>query len=219
MYRCVHYRVVVELRNPAETIETVAARLPGCDELRRQNHATGAEHRKASRDCLRLARIGAEKLGITPEHIGHYAQSLARWTAAGMPMREQAEVERIEAWKPSPRERRQLSFLFVTIRIPVSVTRGVGRTSKRYSGGLLGPFSRIQPAACRWKPQDTGATCVKWIPPLAEFPASRALCRLKKQGNIRYITQAASAIRVSTYSTGEPENRVPDSGISLMWVS
>ena len=97
MYRCRHCRTVVELRNPAETIEAVAARLPGCDELRQQNDVTETEHHKASHDCLRLAKIGAEKLGITPEHIKHYARALARWTAAGMPMREQVEVERIEA--------------------------------------------------------------------------------------------------------------------------
>ena len=35
----------------------------------------------------------AERLGITPEHVAHYAQALAKWTAAGFPTRTQAEVE------------------------------------------------------------------------------------------------------------------------------
>ena len=34
----------------------------------------------------------AEKLGISPTTIGHYAQALARWTAAGFPTRTQTEV-------------------------------------------------------------------------------------------------------------------------------
>ena len=42
-------------------------------------------------------RPAAKKLGIRTIHIKHFAQALIRWTAAGMPMREQAEVERLEA--------------------------------------------------------------------------------------------------------------------------
>lgn len=42
-------------------------------------------------------RPAADKLGITTNNIKHYARALARWTAAGMPTREQAEVERLEA--------------------------------------------------------------------------------------------------------------------------
>ena len=39
----------------------------------------------------------AERLGISLADMGHYAHALARWTAAGFPTRDQAEVERIEA--------------------------------------------------------------------------------------------------------------------------
>lgn len=39
----------------------------------------------------------AEKLGVTMADIGHYAQACAAWTAAGLPMREQAEVDCIYA--------------------------------------------------------------------------------------------------------------------------
>ena len=35
----------------------------------------------------------AERLGIKPEHVSHYATALARWTAAGFPTRTQAEVD------------------------------------------------------------------------------------------------------------------------------
>jgi hypothetical protein len=38
----------------------------------------------------------AARLGLTLADVGHYAQALARWTAAGFPVREQSEVERIE---------------------------------------------------------------------------------------------------------------------------
>ncbi len=38
----------------------------------------------------------ATRLGVSLSDIGRYAQALAKWTAAGMPMRDQAEVERIE---------------------------------------------------------------------------------------------------------------------------
>ena len=37
-----------------------------------------------------------EKLGWSWTDAKHYAGALAKWTAAGMPMRDQAEVERIE---------------------------------------------------------------------------------------------------------------------------
>ena len=37
----------------------------------------------------------AEKLGIKLDDIPHYAQALARWLAAGFPVRTQAEVHRI----------------------------------------------------------------------------------------------------------------------------
>ena len=87
MYRCLHCRTVIELRNLAETIEAVAARLPGCDELRRQNDATRTECRKSSDDCLRLAKIGAEKLGITWGNARHWPRVLATWVKAGMPER------------------------------------------------------------------------------------------------------------------------------------
>jgi len=39
----------------------------------------------------------AERLGISLADMGHYAHALARWTAAGFPARDQAEVERCEA--------------------------------------------------------------------------------------------------------------------------
>ena len=35
----------------------------------------------------------AEKLGIKPEQVAHYAQALTRWAAAGFPTRTDAEVE------------------------------------------------------------------------------------------------------------------------------
>ena len=38
----------------------------------------------------------AEKLDVSLTDVSHYAQALARWTAAGFPARDQAEVERIE---------------------------------------------------------------------------------------------------------------------------
>jgi len=38
----------------------------------------------------------AKKLGVTMADVSHYAQAVARWTAAGFPVRDQAEVERIE---------------------------------------------------------------------------------------------------------------------------
>lgn len=40
---------------------------------------------------------GAERLGVSLADISHYTQAVARWTAAGFPTREQAEVERIAA--------------------------------------------------------------------------------------------------------------------------
>jgi hypothetical protein len=47
----------------------------------------------------------AEKLGVSLADVGHYASALARWTAAGFPIRDQAEVERIESefCKPCPK--------------------------------------------------------------------------------------------------------------------
>jgi len=39
----------------------------------------------------------ADKLGVSLSDVGHYAQALAQWTAAGFPVRKQAEVDRIEA--------------------------------------------------------------------------------------------------------------------------
>jgi hypothetical protein len=39
----------------------------------------------------------AARLGLSLDDVGHYAQALAKWTAAGFPTREQAEVVRIEA--------------------------------------------------------------------------------------------------------------------------
>ena len=41
-------------------------------------------------------RQAAEKLGISIDDLGHYAAALARWAAAGFPVRSQAEVARIE---------------------------------------------------------------------------------------------------------------------------
>jgi hypothetical protein len=38
----------------------------------------------------------ARRLGISLSDVGHYAQALARWTLAGFPVRDPAEVERIE---------------------------------------------------------------------------------------------------------------------------
>ena len=40
--------------------------------------------------------VAGEKLGISLSAIGQYAQALAHWTAAGFPVRDQSEVERIE---------------------------------------------------------------------------------------------------------------------------
>ena len=45
---------------------------------------------------LEQAKAGAERLGVTWVNARHYMRALARWTAAGFPVREQAEVERIE---------------------------------------------------------------------------------------------------------------------------
>ncbi len=42
-------------------------------------------------------RPAAGKLGISTTDIKHYVYALACWTAAGMPTRKQAEVERLEA--------------------------------------------------------------------------------------------------------------------------
>ena len=42
-------------------------------------------------------RPAAKKLGIRSIYIKHFAMALARWTMAGMPTREQAEVEQLEA--------------------------------------------------------------------------------------------------------------------------
>ena len=91
MYRCLHCRTVVELRNPAEAIEAVAARLPGCDELRQQNDVTETEHHKGSDDCLRLAKIGAQKLGVPWADARHWSRVLATWVKAGMPERRPEE--------------------------------------------------------------------------------------------------------------------------------
>ena len=51
-----------------------------------------------SRNCTHTGDVtlAAEKLGVTTADVSHYAQALARWTAAGFPVREQVEVERIE---------------------------------------------------------------------------------------------------------------------------
>ena len=98
MYRCPHCRVVVELRNPAEMIETVATGLPGCDELRRRNDATRVESGKASGDCLRLAKLGAERLGVPWNKARRFSRVLATWVKAGMPERtheEQLAIRRI----------------------------------------------------------------------------------------------------------------------------
>ncbi len=50
------------------------------------------------RNCSRSPDLqpAAERLGVTLADAAHYFQALARWTAAGFPVREQAEVERIE---------------------------------------------------------------------------------------------------------------------------
>jgi hypothetical protein len=39
----------------------------------------------------------AARLGVSLADVGHYAAALARWTAAGFPTRDAAEVARIEA--------------------------------------------------------------------------------------------------------------------------
>ena len=49
---------------------------------------------KESRESA--AKEGAEKLGVSWADARHYAMALARWAKAGFPVREQAEVERIE---------------------------------------------------------------------------------------------------------------------------
>jgi len=38
----------------------------------------------------------AEKLGVSPSDLMHYAGAIVRWGKAGFPVREQVEVERIE---------------------------------------------------------------------------------------------------------------------------
>jgi len=38
----------------------------------------------------------ASRLGVSLNDVGHYAHALIRWAAAGFPVRDQAEVERIE---------------------------------------------------------------------------------------------------------------------------
>jgi hypothetical protein len=38
----------------------------------------------------------ADKLGVSMADVAHYAYAVARWTAAGFPTREPAEVDRIE---------------------------------------------------------------------------------------------------------------------------
>lgn len=57
---------------------------------------------KAAKERLRSLpqldlRPAAERLGIALEQAGCYARALVRWTLAGFPMREQGEVDRIEA--------------------------------------------------------------------------------------------------------------------------
>lgn len=51
------------------------------------------------RNCPRSPDLApaAARLGVSLADVGHYAQALARWTAAGFPTRLQAEIERIEA--------------------------------------------------------------------------------------------------------------------------
>jgi len=49
-----------------------------------------------AKKCDIILQPAAERLGLTLGDIGHYAQAIARWTAAGFPIRSQAEVERIE---------------------------------------------------------------------------------------------------------------------------
>jgi len=51
------------------------------------------------RNCSKSPDLapGAERLGVSLSDVTHYAQAVATWTAAGFPVREQAEVERIEA--------------------------------------------------------------------------------------------------------------------------
>jgi hypothetical protein len=43
------------------------------------------------------AKAGAEKLSVTWADARHYMRALARWSKAGFPVRDQAEVERIES--------------------------------------------------------------------------------------------------------------------------
>lgn len=59
------------------------------------------------RTCRNVPDIieAAEKLGITGDDIKHWAQALARWTAAGFPVRSQAEVIEIEATHCRPCEK------------------------------------------------------------------------------------------------------------------
>jgi len=51
------------------------------------------------RNCPKSPALepAAERLGVSLTDVSHYAQALARWTAAGFPVRDQAEVEKIEA--------------------------------------------------------------------------------------------------------------------------
>ncbi|MHC4686763.1 MAG: hypothetical protein ACYTEW_20995 [Planctomycetota bacterium] len=53
--------------------------------------------RPPRRNCPKAPNLrpATEKLGISWEDVPHYAQALARWTAAGFPVRSQAEVGRI----------------------------------------------------------------------------------------------------------------------------
>jgi len=50
------------------------------------------------RNCPRSPDLqpAVEKLGVTLADVAHYAQAVAKWTAAGFPTRPQEEVERIE---------------------------------------------------------------------------------------------------------------------------
>jgi hypothetical protein len=51
------------------------------------------------RPALEEAR---ERIGISSRDAGHYAAALARWTLAGFPVRDAAQIERIEREQCGP---------------------------------------------------------------------------------------------------------------------
>lgn len=61
----------------------------------RRNCPRKAKHQKPPPEPPPDLTEAAGRLGIKPRHVAHYAAALARWSAAGFPVRDQAEVDRI----------------------------------------------------------------------------------------------------------------------------